>query len=158
MAGATGYYVYRNSKLIKTISSGSTVKYTDAAANTNGTKYIYKVVAYAKTGKSTLSNSVTIYRVARPAISSLKNTAAGKATVKWGTNAKGSGYQIQYSTAKNFSSKKTVTITNRNTASKVISSLTKGRTYYVRIRTYKSVSGKKYYSAWGAAKSVKITK
>ena len=84
MAGATGYYVYRNSKLIKTISSGSTVKYTDVAANTNGTKYIYKVVAYAKTGKSTLSNSVTIYRVARPAISSLKNTAAGKATAKQG--------------------------------------------------------------------------
>ena len=28
--------------------------------------------------------------------------------------------------------------------------------YYVRIRTYKVVSGKKYYSKWSSKKSVKI--
>ena len=44
---------------------------TDLTANTNGTKYTYKVVAKATTGDSTLSRSVTVYRVARQAISSV---------------------------------------------------------------------------------------
>ena len=34
----------------------------------------------------------------------------------------------------------------------------KNQRYYIRIRTYKTVSGKKYYSAWSAVKSVKVTK
>ena len=36
--------------------------------------------------------------------------------------------------------------------------LTKGKTYYVRVRSYKTVSGTKYYSAWSSKKSVKISK
>ncbi len=157
VAGATGYYLYRDNKLIKTITDGSTVKYADAAANTNGTKYVYKLAAYAKTGKSTLSKSVTKYRLESPAVSSLENSPAGKATVKWGTNEKGTGYELQYSTVKDFSSRKKVSVTNKNTDSTVISGLTKGRTYYVRISTYKTVNGTKHYSAWSAVKSVTIT-
>lgn len=36
-------------------------------------------------------------------------------------------------------------------------SLTKGRTYYVRFRTYKTVGKAKYYSAWSALNNVKIS-
>ena len=159
VTGATGYKVYRGSTLVKTIASGSTVTYTDKAANTNGTKYVFKVVAKAGTGDSTLSKSVTTYRVSRPAISSLTNSAAGKMTVKWAKNAKATGYEIMYSTSKSFASgNKTVKITSKATVSKVIGSLTKGKTYYVKIRTYKTVSGTKYYSAWSAVKNVKISK
>ncbi|MBQ2041211.1 MAG: hypothetical protein II482_03580, partial [Lachnospiraceae bacterium] len=159
VTGATGYYVYRNGKQIKKITSGSTVSYTDTAANTNGTKYTYKIVAYAASGKSTLSKSKTFYRVSRPAISSLTSSAAGKMTVKWGKNTKATGYEIQYSKSKTFASgNKTATVTRNSTVSKVISSLTKGKTYYVRVRTYKTVSGTKYYSAWSVVKSVKVKK
>ena len=157
--GANGYKVYRGSTLIKTITSGSTVSFVDKKANTNGTKYTYKVVAKATTGDSTLSRSRVIYRVSRPAVSSVRNSASKKMTVKWGKNAKANGYQIQYSMDKNFKSgNKAVSITSASTVSKVIGSLTKGKTYYVRIRTYKTVGSTKYWSIWSAARSVKISK
>ena len=159
VTGATGYYVYRNDTQIKKITSGATVTLTDTAAATNGKKYVYKVVAFAGTGKSTLSKSKTIYLVKQPAISSITNSAAGKMTVKWAKNSTATGYEIQYSTSSTFASgNKKVTVTEASTVSKVIGSLTKGKTYYVRIRTYKTVSGTKYYSAWSAKKSLKIVK
>lgn len=159
VTGANGYKVYRGSTLIKTITSVSTVTYADTAANTNGTKYTYKVVAKASTGDSTLSKSVTVYKVAQPAVSSVSNSGAKKMTVKWEKNAKATGYQIQYSTSSTFASgNKNVNITSVATVSKTIGSLTKGKTYYVRIRTYKTVGSTKYWSAWSAKKSVKITK
>ena len=159
VTGANGYKIYRGSTLVKTITSGSTVTFTDTKANTNGTKYTFKIVAKAATGDSTLSKSVVAYRVARPAISSATNSAAGKMTVKWAKNAKATGYQIQYSTSKTFASgNKAVSVTSASTVSKVIGSLTKSNTYYVRIRTYKTVGSTKYWSAWSAAKTVKISK
>ncbi len=159
VTGANGYKLYRNSTLVKTITSGSTVTFTDTKANTNGTKYVYKVVAKASTGDSTLSKSRTVYRVARPAISSATNSAASRMTVKWGKNAKATGYEIQYSTSKTFASgNKTVTAAGASTVSKVITGLTKGKTYYVRIRSFKTVTSTKYRSAWSTVKSVKIQK
>ena len=59
------------------------------------------------------------------------------------------GYQIQYALNSKFTkSKKTITVSNNKTTSKTIKSLKKKTKYYVRIRTYKVVSGKKYYSSW----------
>lgn len=159
VTGATGYKVYRNGSLIATIKSGTTVTYTDKAANTNGTKYTFKVVATASTGTSTLSKSLTTYRVSRPAISSAKNSSAKTMKVTWGKNSKATGYEIMYSTSKSFASgNKTVKVTKASTVSRGIGGLTKGKTYYVKMRTYKTVSGKTYYSAWSVVKTVKITK
>ena len=159
VTGANGYKIYRGSTAIKTITSGSTVTFTDTKADTNGTKYTFKIVARASTGYSTLSKTVTVYKVARPAVSSVTNSASGKMTVKWGKNAKANGYQIQYSTDKTFKSgNKTVTISSASTVSKVIGGLTKGKTYYVRIRTHKTVGSTKYWSVWSAAKGARISK
>ncbi|MBE6002410.1 MAG: fibronectin type III domain-containing protein [Sarcina sp.] len=116
---------------------------------------IFKIVPTASTGNGA-ARSLTTYRVARPSISSVKKTASGKMTVRWGKNAKASGYQIQYSTSKTFAKgNKTAEAAKASTVSKVIGSLKKGKTYYVRIRTCKTVAGKKYWSAWSAAKSMK---
>ena len=159
VTGANGYKIYRGKTLIKTITSGSTVTFVDKKANTNGTKYVYKLVAKASTGDSTLSKTRGIYRVTRPAISSLKNSASKKMTVKWGKNAKANGYQIQYSKSKTFASgNKTATAAGASTVSKVITSLTKGKTYYVRVRAYKTVNNVKFFSSWSVVKSVKISK
>lgn len=159
VAGASGYLVYRGTTKIKTIGSGTTVTFVDKKAGTNGTKYTYKVVATASTGTSTLSKSVTAYRLAVPALKTVKNTAAKKIKATWGKNAKATGYELQYSTDSAFTSgKKTVTVTSASTISKEITGLTKGKTYYFRIRAYKKVGSVKYYSAWSTAKSVKITK
>ena len=157
--GANGYILYRNSKKIKTISSGATVTYNDTAANTNGARYVYKLVAKASTGTSSLSRSLTFYKVAGSAISSLKNTAAKTAAVKWGRNAKATGYQIQYSLKKDFaSSNKTVTVKGAGSVSKAIAGLKKGKTYYFRVRAYKKVGETTYYSSFSPAKKVVITK
>ena len=69
------------------------------------------------------------------------------------------GYEIQYSTDKNFKSKtKTVTIKKNSANSVTIKKLKPKKTYYVRMRTYKTVSGKKYYSSWSKVKTVRTKK
>jgi len=82
-------------------------------------------------------------------------------TVKWKKQSKQvNGYQIQYSTKKNFKDAKTVTIKKNKMTSKTIFKLKSKKKYYVRIRTYKTVkvNGKstKLYSVWSEAKTVKI--
>ncbi len=164
VTGASGYYVYQrigsgSYKRAKTITSGSTVSWNDTAAKTNGTKYSYYVIAYRTVSgvkyNSAKSAAKTYYFVTRPAISSAANTASKKMTVKWGKNTKATGYQVKYVTG---STSKTVTISSYKTVSRVISSLVKGKTYKVYVRSIKKVGSVKYYSAWSAAKSVKITK
>lgn len=88
-------------------------------------------------------------------ISKLKKKSKGF-TVKWKKQAtQTTGYQIQYSTSSKFKSAKTKTIKKVKTTSTSISKLKKKKTYYVRIRTYRTVSGVKYYSAWSKVKKVK---
>ncbi|MCD8050543.1 MAG: S8 family serine peptidase [Clostridiales bacterium] len=168
VTGAQGYRIYRKAgsasswTAVKTVSGGSTLSWTDTSVS-NGTKYTYTVRAYSKATGSTCwgpydSTGEVAYRLTRPTISSLKNSSSKKMTVKWGKNSKATGYQIQYSTSSSFSSCKTVTVTSYKTVSKTISSLTKGKKYYVRVRAYKTVSGTKYYSAWSSTKNVKISK
>ena len=156
--GATGYIVYRGSTVAAKFSKGTTVTFTDKKAKTNGGKYIYKVFAKAATGVSTLSKSVTTYYMSATSVNSFLNSAAGKATVKWARNAKASGYVIEYSRKADFSEKKTVSVTGAATVSKVLTGLKKGSTFYVRVCAYKTVGGKKYYSAWSASRKVTIKK
>ena len=84
---------------------------------------------------------------------------AGKKSVKvtW-KKVKGiKGYQIQYSTNKKFKKgNKTITVKSTKSTSATIKKLKSKKTYYVRMRTYKIVNGKKVYSAWSKAKSVKV--
>ena len=63
VAGANGYYLYRDGKRITTISKGSTVTWLDKKAGTKNKRYTYKIIAKASTGASTLSKSVGIRRV-----------------------------------------------------------------------------------------------
>ncbi len=143
---------------VKTITSGSTLTYTDAKANTNGTKYTYRVYAKAATGTSNLYVASVCYKVLRPTIKSATNSASKKMTVKWAKNAKANGYQIQYSLKSNFSGAKSVSADKNSIVTKTIGGLTKGKKYYVRLRTYKKVGSKKYYSTWSATKTVVIKK
>ncbi len=85
-----------------------------------------------------------------------KVTAASKAfTLTWTKKTKQvTGYEIQYATNSKFTSAKKVTITSYKTATKKITKLSAKKKYYVRIRTYKTVNGKKYYSGWSTAKTV----
>ena len=97
--------------------------------------------------------------VKKTTLKSAKNAKDKKLVVKWKKNTAGNGYQIQYATSKKFAKgNKTKTISKNKTTSYTIKKLKKKKTYYVRIRTYKKVSGKTYYSGWSSVKKVKTKK
>lgn len=82
-----------------------------------------------------------------------------KIEVTWKKLKGVTGYEVQYSTNKDF--KKGVHTKKVTGAVKVkvtIKGLKKNKKYYVRIRTYKKVGGKKYVSKWSKKKSVKISR
>ena len=87
----------------------------------------------------------------------LSSLTAGKKelTVKWAKGSGITGYEIQYSLKKDFKDAKTETVKKAAATKTVLKELTSKKTYYVRIRTYKTANGKKYYSAWSAVKSKK---
>ena len=136
----------------------------------NGTDYKVSYKNNKNVGKATVtitginaySGAVTKTFAINPKGTSLSGlTAKSKGfTVKWKKQtAQTTGYEVQYSTDKNFKKGlKTATVTKNSTVSKAISKLTAKKKYYVRIRTYKTVSGKKYYSTWSSAKSVTTKK
>ena len=67
------------------------------------------------------------------------------------------GYQIQLATNSKFTrNKKTVNRKGWSKTSKKVTGLKSGKKYYVRVRTYKTVRGVRYYSAWSKVKTVKI--
>jgi hypothetical protein len=75
--------------------------------------------------------------------------------VKWKKKSV-TGYQVQYSTSKKFTSKtsKTLKVNKAKTTSKTVKKLKAKKKYYVRVRTYKTVKKKNYYSKWSAKYSV----
>ena len=87
-------------------------------------------------------------------INSVKNYKGKKAKITVKKAASVTGYQIQYGTKKNFKGAKSV---KTKATTKTVSKLAKKK-YYVRVRTYKVVSGKTYYSSWSGAKTVTIKK
>ena len=91
-------------------------------------------------------------------LTSVKNYKGKKLKAYWKKNTKVTGYQVQYSTSSKFKSAKTVTVKGYKNTSTTITKLTKNKKYYVRVRTYKTVSKTNYYSGWSGAKSVTIKK
>lgn len=145
-----------------------TVKVTDAAGETiSASRY---TVSYASGRKNTGKYKVTVrfkgskyegsmstYFTIVPKASTLTSvTASSKGfTARWKKQpTQTTGYQLQYAANSKFQSAKTVTITSNKTTSWKVTKLSAKKKYYVRVRTYKTVSGKKYYSKWSASKSV----
>ena len=85
-------------------------------------------------------------------------TRYGGFFVDWAQKGSATGYEIQYATSSKFSGAKKVTVTNNKTDKKTISKLSGKKKYYVRVRSYTTVKGKKYYGAWSSTKSVTTKK
>lgn len=79
-----------------------------------------------------------------------------KVRLTWKRNRAATGYQIQYSRYHSMKKAEQQRIRKNRIIKKTISRLKKGKRYYVRIRTYKTVGGKKYYSNWSGKKRVKV--
>ncbi len=88
-------------------------------------------------------------------LTAVKATKGGF-NVKWKKRTKQiSGYQLQFSKSKKFKTSSKINFKGKDHSTCRVMRLRSGRTYYVRIRKYKTVDGKKYYSNWSKAKSVK---
>ena len=84
----------------------------------------------------------------------LNNKKAAQLTVKWNKNKKVSGYEFVYANNKSF--KKAKTVRKANVTSYTVKKLKSGKTYYVKARAYKTVSGKRIYGAFSAVKKATI--
>ena len=96
--------------------------------------------------------------VSKPKSTNPKKVKAAKkaVSVEWKKVSGVSGYEIQLATDKKFKkNKKTVNIKKQKTTKTTIKKLKAKKKYYVRVRTYKIVNGKKVYSSWSKVKSVK---
>ena len=101
----------------------------------------------------------------KPKATTIKKLKKGKKSFKvtWKKISKVKGYQIQYCTSKKFKKKvkgkkqtlKSITVKGAKKTSKTVKKLKAKKTYYVRVRTYKTDKGKKIYSKWSKVKSVK---
>lgn len=106
------------------------------------------------TKPSTTKNTETV----KPKKTSIKKLSKGKKkfTVTWAKVSGVEGYQIQYSSDKKLKkNNKSVTVTKQKTTKATVKKLKSKKKYYVRVRTYKTVNGKKIYSPWSKVKSVK---
>ena len=99
--------------------------------------------------------------VAKLGAAKLSKVTAGKKQFKatWKSVKNIDGYQLQYSTDKNFKkSNKTITVKGYKSTSKMVKKLKAKKKYYVQIRAYKTINGKKQYSAWSKSKTVTTKK
>ena len=151
----------------KNITQSITVKYNGKTLK-KGTDY---TVSYSNNksigtatvkiaGKGSYTGTITKTFKINPAKQEIqKLTAKSKAFfVDWAQKGSATGYEIQYATNSKFTSAKKVTITNNKTDTKTISKLSGKKKYYVRVRSYTTVKGTKYYGAWSASKSVTTKK
>lgn len=100
--------------------------------------------------------SITPIRQSAPA---LKSSKSRQMTVSWKKDTRATGYQIMYSTDKKFRKNvKTINIKKYKTTRCTVKKLARNKRYYVRLRSYKKVSGGKLYGSWSSTKNVKIKK
>ena len=151
----------------KAITQNVTVKVGSTVLK-NGTDY---TVSYSNnkkvgnatvkiTGKGKYGGVITKTFKINPAKQEIqKLTAKSKAFfIDWAQKGSATGYEIQYATNSKFTGAKKVTITNNKTDKTTVSKLSANKKYYVRVRSYTTVGGTKYYGAWSAVKNVTTKK
>ncbi len=145
-----------------TVSTGgsSTDSSSDTTTTTDTTTNSATANAVTTTTTTASSTSTATASVSTPKKTSVKKATSPKKKqikVTWKKKANVTGYQVQYATNKKFTkNKKTVTVKGAGKTSKTIKKLKSKKTYYVRVRTYKTVNGKKVYSKWSAVKKVTV--
>ncbi len=162
---ANGYEVFKydaSSKkyvLYKNITNPNTnaCKVTGLASNK---KYNFKVRAYqiddSEKTYAPFGAVVSQYTsIAKPKLNSAKSTSKKKIKASWSKVKGASGYQVMWSTYKNFSKNYKTKSVKAKYSSKTVTTAQSKKTYYVRVRAYKTISGKKVYSPWSNTKKVK---
>lgn len=152
-ASSKKYVLYKNI----TNPNTNTCKVTGLASNK---KYYFKVRAYqiddSEKTYAPFGAVVSQYTsIAKPKLNSAKSTSKKKIKASWSKVGGASGYQVMWSTYKNFSKNYKTKSVKAKYRSKTVTTAQSKRTYYVRVRAYKTISGKKVYSPWSNTKKVK---
>lgn len=156
-SGASGYkvLVYKNGKWV-TLGTTAKTSYTVKSLKA-GTSYVFAVKPYKKTASATvygLTSKVNFYtNPAVPTKLTVKSTKAKTAAVSWAKASGATGYQVQITSSSKLTGG-SVSATKNLKLTKT--KLTSKKVYYVRVRAYKIVGKTKYYSAWSAAKKIKV--
>lgn len=163
--GAHGYQVYRANSYkgkytkIKTIPKGNTLSCTDTNLIPNKT-YFYKIRAYNtvnKTNKYSKFSSVICVtpRLEEPKIKSVTKTSNNRIKISWKKADGAQGYRLYRASSKKGPYKPVRTTTGRSYTD---TGLSKGKTYYYKVRAYVKVSGAYRYSAYSDTWSVQTRK
>lgn len=158
VSGATGYVVYRSTSASSgyaRIKVTKDLSLTDTGRQT-GTKYYYKVRAYKLVGSKAYygTPSAAVSATPIPAVpGSFKAVAQAGLSVKlsWVSVSGASGYVLYRRSSLTNSYSRLKVLTGTSWTDK--DGLVKGRTYYYKVRAYRTVSAKNYYGAPTAAKS-----
>lgn len=117
--------------------------------------YTFSIDYTPKGSPSPNTNNTTVKQVT---IKSVGNPSKKKMTVKWEKVSGASGYELWYSTNSGFKKGVVKKKLSSSVTSKTYSGLKKKKTYYVKIRAYKTVNGVRKYGKWSNKKSVFIRK
>lgn len=153
----TGYEVYTNNARKRIART----KKTSVTLNNlkQGTTYRYKVRTYTVIGKKTYYGAFKTIAFATkpeaPAIT-VSSTAKRQAKISWNRVSGANGYEVYAATSRNGSYKRIALILKRATVSYTNKRLTSGKTYYYKVRAYRTVNGKKVYSSYSTVKSVVV--
>ncbi|MBR6222536.1 MAG: fibronectin type III domain-containing protein [Lachnospiraceae bacterium] len=152
----------KNEKVVGTVKDPKATTFIDTSAKA-GKGYTYQIFVYAtppfknaKEVHASGANSELIVRLKAPTLKSLK-AAKKKLTVKYAKVTGATGYNIQYSTDKNFKNKKSVNVNKATTLKKALTNLASKKKYYVRVRAInKTYVGYTFYSVWSSVKNIKV--
>lgn len=144
-----------------TVKLGSTVLRNgiDYVVSYSNNKNVGKATVVI-TGKGLYAGTITRTFVIKPAKQEIQKLTAKSKGFYIDYVAKGhaTGYEIQYAANSSFSGAKKTVITSNKTDKVTVSKLSGNKKYYVRVRTYTTVNGIKYYGAWSAVKTVTTKK
>ena len=161
--GVSGYVIYRSDskdgtyKKIKTINDRETTSWKNGKL-TIGKTYYYKIKAFAANNDKNYYGSASsavksVPSVLAPKIESVKITEVTKAKITWTKVSDAHGYAVYRSDSKDGTYKKIKTVNSGKTLSYTATGLKNGKTYYFKVRAYRTVDKKNYYGITSAAKS-----
>lgn len=160
---ADGYRIYQynaKSKKYEKIKTTTAVSYKILNLK-SATTYKFKIRSYYKLSDGTtvwgsLSDAISV--TTKPSKVIVNGISAGNNsfTLNWETVAGASGYQIVYCVNKDFKTSKKITVSGKTSIKKTIKKLEDQKTYYVKVRAYKTVDGKKVYGDYSKVVSVKV--
>ncbi len=109
-------------------------------------------------GNYTGTKTMNFYIVPKkPTMTKATSTTKKKISLAWKRDSLADGYQIIVYSDKTCKTKVKSAMAKKNTTVKgTLSGLTSGKTYYVRMRAYKTIDGKKKAGAFCAVKTVKV--